>query len=265
MTVTVLIPTIAPGAWLDLAVTSALDSDSESLILVVFDGSEPAADAAWLADPRVSVHRLPSRGGLAAALNAGLRRATTPYVARLDADDIAMPGRFASQRSYLDAHPEAPLVSGAAACIDESGTITGHIGPRHGHASDDMRTDLLLRNYLIHPAVMYRRQAVLDVGAYDETLPFMEDYELWLRLACVGPLAMTTDEVIHYRLHANQMTKAAPPHGVHIRRIGAAKRRLAATIGVPRALSAAYHSLWLAAQVRRFVTARIRAAQAKRA
>src|SRR3712207_2326923 len=98
------------AAFLDEAIASVLGQDFEDLELVVVDdGSSdrtPEILAAWSGrDARVVVHRLETRRGLAAALNAGISVVRAPLIARLDADDVVLAGRFAAQVRALAGAP----------------------------------------------------------------------------------------------------------------------------------------------------------------
>ena len=79
-------------------------------------------------DSRLTVERQ-SRAGLARALNRALARARAPLIARLDADDMALPARLARQRAFLEFHPAVGLLGTAARVVDESDHEVGVIRP----------------------------------------------------------------------------------------------------------------------------------------
>ncbi|WP_067194575.1 glycosyltransferase [Microbacterium sp. XT11] len=263
MSTCVLLPTASTGEWLDLAVRSVLESDSTTRVLVVFDGVPPTLDRWWVKDERVSYLERTTSQGLAAALNAGLAAIDAEFVARLDADDVALRGRFLKQEEFLRSHPEFGAVSGSAILIDEAGMPLGHLDASAGSAAD-IRRSLLQRNRLIHPAVMYRRSVVVSAGGYDESLRYMEDYELWLRLSLETSIAATSEPVIKYRLHASQMTKAAPAHGQHVRKVLHGRRRLARSLGVSPIWVESLNAAWVANQFLRVLRARLRAKSLKK-
>ena len=150
-------------------------------------------------DSRVRVHRQEPRG-LAAALNAGCALATAPLIARMDADDVMLPGRLARQVAFLDAHPGVALLGGGVVLVDESGReIDREPGRLH--------LDFLARNELTHATVMMRADAFRALGGY--RLDQSEDYDLWLRFDERYGVAALPDLLVRYRLHPGQFSVTA--------------------------------------------------------
>jgi glycosyltransferase involved in cell wall biosynthesis len=131
-------------------------------------------------DRRVVVLKSPGHG-IVDALNAGLAAAKGEFVARMDADDIALPGRLAAQVEAMRAEPTLLALGTAATEIDADGTRQGEIAVATGSAA--IRERMQRENPLLHPTVTMRREAVLAVGGYRRALTHAEDYDLWLRLA----------------------------------------------------------------------------------
>jgi glycosyltransferase involved in cell wall biosynthesis len=175
--------------WVAGAVESVLTQTAGDLELVVIDDGSTDATADLLAavrDGRLRVHRQP-RAGLTRALNAALGLARAPLVARLDADDLALPERLARQRAFLAAHPEVGLLGTAAREVDEAGAPVREVRPPLDDAT--LRRALIRANPFVHSSVMARRAVVARAGGYDETLPVAQDYGLWMRLAGLTRLA----------------------------------------------------------------------------
>lgn len=151
-------------------------------------------------DPRVRVITTPN-GGVAKALNRCIDEARGKYLARMDADDVAMPDRFEKQAAYLDAHAECVCVGGQVMVIEPFGSPL-HVAE---HALDHETIDRELMNgrgwAMVHPAVMMRRQAVIDAGKYRLQYNHSEDLDLFLRLAERGKMANLPDVVLRYRHH----------------------------------------------------------------
>src|SRR5215831_17827958 len=104
------------------AVDSILASTVACDLYVVDDASRVPVEQMIAARPNVTIIRLPRNRGLAAALNVGLARILPlgyRYVARMDADDVSYPHRFASQIAFLDQHPEYAMVGSGARFIDD--------------------------------------------------------------------------------------------------------------------------------------------------
>jgi glycosyltransferase involved in cell wall biosynthesis len=147
--------------------------------------------------------RLISRAntGLVRALNEGVSLARGEFVARMDADDIALPERFAHQLAAFRANPRLAVVGGGFICIDAAGRRLIRLPQPTDDASIQQA---LLRGHcpLGHPTVMMRRDLLLAVGGYDQASYPAEDLDLWLRLGEVGGIVNVPEVVLRYRIHA---------------------------------------------------------------
>ena len=196
---------LAPAIDSVLAQTFA---DFEFLILD--DGSRDATRAILAdyaaRDPRIRVISRENRG-LVDSLNELLALARAPLVARMDADDICLPERFARQHAYLTAHPAVGVLGTWTADIDEHGQPYALEAVDHpvDHAGfvAAIAAGLPL---LCHPAVMYRRALVLSVGGYHRAFRHCEDLDLWLRLAGVTEIANLPERLLRYRHYGAQVS-----------------------------------------------------------
>jgi glycosyltransferase involved in cell wall biosynthesis len=198
--VSVLMPVHNGAPWVADAVGSVLAQTARDLELIVIDDGSTDATPELLArvtDPRLRVIHRP-RAGLTRSLNEALGLAHAALVARLDADDLALPERFARQRAFLDAHPDVGLLGTGAREVDAEGRDVAVVVP----PADDtaIRRALIRRNPFVHSSVMLRRDAVARAGGYDETLPVAQDYDLWMRMAGLTRLANLPEPLIVRRL-----------------------------------------------------------------
>jgi glycosyltransferase involved in cell wall biosynthesis len=136
-----------------------------------------------------------SMGNSLAAL---VQSAQTELCARADADDIHSSTRLEKQVAHMLAHPKVVALGSQAVLIDSHGR------PRRGSWScplHDAEVRWLTRwqSGLIHPAVLFRRSAVLRAGNYKDMKS--EDCELWIRLCPFGEIYSLPDVLIHYRRH----------------------------------------------------------------
>ena len=207
--VSVVLPAYDAGSDLVVAVHSVLQERDVSFeLLVIDDGSTDGSVERLLhsvSDPRMRVLRQPN-GGLSAALNRGLREARGQFIARMDADDISMPGRLAAQSEYLAAHPETVLVGGQIERL-----VAGEPQSRSSFPvdHDDIVRGLLARRHVLcHPAVMFRADAARHVAGYWEQ-GVAEDWDFFLKLSAVGRLANLPRTVLHYRFHAGGINATA--------------------------------------------------------
>jgi len=153
----------------------------------------------WAAeDPRVQVvHR--SNASLIASLNRAVRLASGELVARMDADDLCEPDRFAVQVRHMDKRPDVGILGGVAAYMDEGGTLTGRTWPRVSSAGVNAWR-LLFSTCICHPTVMMRRVVLDELGGYDPSALHAEDYELWSRAVFATRIENLPHVVLRRRL-----------------------------------------------------------------
>lgn len=156
------------------------------------------------ADKRVKIVSRPNTG-IVGALNDGLAAATGEFVARMDSDDLSTPDRFEKQVAFLREHLDRVLVGSQVMLIDPDGQA---LCPKKDTEYTHERIDeahLLGAWPLVHPTIMVRREAMTKLGGYRAKYQYLEDLDLFLRLAEVGKLASLEDVLLHYRLHTGSI------------------------------------------------------------
>lgn len=129
---------------------------------------------------------------LAFNLNYGLMVSKGEYVARIDADDVAMPDRIEKQLKCLIEY-NYDIVGSNLELIDDIGKTIGYkIYPEN---NNDIRRKMYFSNSIAHPSVMYRKSTILKVGGYVNGL-VTQDHDLWIRL-------MRDKNVIFYNIQEN--------------------------------------------------------------
>lgn len=177
-------------------------------VVVVQDGPIPAALAQCLtsltaAAPVPVVHVvLPDNRGLGPALVAGLVRCSYDIVARMDADDVSDPTRFAEQLPLLEAGADI-VGTGLREFVRDPGDPADVLGTRTP-PTDPRQIARAARFHdpFNHPTVVYRRRAVQAAGGYQD-LPLMEDYLLFARMIAAGARpANLAQPLVNYRVGA---------------------------------------------------------------
>jgi glycosyltransferase involved in cell wall biosynthesis len=174
-------------------------------VVIVRDGPVPPALARTLADLAagspvpVRVLELPRNGGLGPALDAGLAACRHDVVARMDADDLSLPHRFAVQLPMIESGLDlvgAGLVEFGDHPDDLVGTRVPPVDPV------DIAARARFADPFNHPTVVYRRDLVRAVGGYSD-FALMEDYLLWAKLLVAGAkVANTAEPLVKYRVGA---------------------------------------------------------------
>lgn len=175
--------------------------------VIVNDGSSDGTREylEQISDPRfVIMHQ--ENTGIAGAVNAGLARCTGKYIARLDADDVALPTRLAEQAAYLDAHPDVGLLGTQVVPLGERSTGPNLRLPlEHDAIMRDLRAG---RHAVAHSSIMMRAEVLRSVGGY-WSHPFGEEYDLMLRVGEAARLANLDRVLLHYRVHQSSMNGSA--------------------------------------------------------
>ena len=159
------------------------------------DGSEQKLRVWQQRDARIKVYSNGSNAGLAASLNKAFKEASGQYLARMDGDDIAFPDRLQRQVVFLDTHPQYALVSAGCVLFDEQ----GEWGMRINKDTPEKR-DFLWGSAFLHPATVFRRDALMDAGGYRvcrDTLR-TEDYDLFMRMYAKGYIGYNIHEPLLY-------------------------------------------------------------------
>jgi glycosyltransferase involved in cell wall biosynthesis len=143
--------------------------------------------------------------GLTRSLNKGLAIATGEYIARQDADDISLPERLSEQVAYMASHPEVTFISSGVQYIDEQGQETWKYTPSCDPIV--LRWHLLFYNPIRHSTVLWRRALVAEqVGDYDPTFIYSQDYDLWVRIAEKFSIQTLPLILVKLRWHESSIT-----------------------------------------------------------
>lgn len=144
--------------------------------------------------------------GLVASLNQMLTLARAPWVARMDADDVCRPDRFARQMAFLRKNPDHGVISCDCNDIGPDGEPVSRPPIYRPLTHEGLMANIESGPTLNHNAVIYLRSAVLAAGGYRPAFAHAEDYDLWLRLSQVTRMANLPDQLCSYRLYPGQVS-----------------------------------------------------------
>lgn len=200
MTIGVIIPTYNHARFLGHAISSVrTQTRPADEIIVVDDGSTD--------DPAAVVYDYPGvrliqqeHLGTSAARNRGLRSCMASHVVFLDADDRLLPHALETGLKWAAKHPDCAFIYGAHRDVTEGGEVLKdyHYCPISGDPHLDFARGNLVR---MQASAVFRRDRLMAVGGYDETLELSEDYDLYLRLARDYNIASHQSIVAEYRWH----------------------------------------------------------------
>lgn len=189
------------------AVESVLAEEDSGFEFIIIDDASSDGTTDYLnalSDRRAVVHRNERNLGLTASLNIGLGMAHGEFVARIDADDMVFPGRLKAQTDALSR-------SGAQICFCRCRIRDQDSGSEW--MSPEMDWPLIRWRSLFdnafgsHPAVMFRRRAIVEAGGYDEKFRQAQDYDLWNRCLVRGfRFVYVPGAYVLYRSHPGAIT-----------------------------------------------------------
>lgn len=203
--VTVLIPVFNGNKHLHEAIESILKQEYKNWDMLVIndfgsdDGSAETVQSYAESDSRIQLIQNTERLGLAESLNMGIRMAKGKYIARLDADDIAMPARLRKQVEFLESNPNI------AVC----GSWQHHFGAADWIHKPPEKPELckaytLFHCHLCHSTLMLRKNAFIENNLFYDGSFLIEDFELWSRAVGIVNFANIPEVLGKYRRHNTQ-------------------------------------------------------------
>ena len=196
--------------YLEDAVASVINQELQSWeLILVLDRPTPNLHETVdkLIDRDTRIRKIESPGsGIVDALNIGLQSAHSELIARLDSDDLMQPNRLFLQKNFLLKSPKVACVGSQMIFINSEEIILGV--SNYPVNFSQIQSHLLYQNCMGHPAVMFRKKEVLEVGGYRKFLTGVEDYDLWLRLSKAFQLSNINLPLTRYRISPNQYSKS---------------------------------------------------------
>ncbi len=171
------------------------------------DGSRALVAACAAADTRLKLLGNRTRLGQSAGLNKAAGAARAPWLAVLDADDVALENRLERQVDFIARHPDVKAAGSLAYYIDAGGR-------RIGKAQHDLATLEVFRRYMergeaigfLHSGAFIERATLERVGGYRTAFEPANDGELWNRISEIGPILIQQEYLVEYRVHSQSLS-----------------------------------------------------------
>ena len=227
--VTVVVKSYNHASYIRECIQSALDQDFEDFELVVTDDGSTDGTPEIIrqfSDPRIRLKILPSNTGISQAMNEAIGRSRGTYIAILNSDDFALPGRLAYQVKYLDAHPTISALFGSPLLVGEDSRPTGAQWPHPMPVTKPekvsrtgwLRHFFLKGNCLCAPTAMIRRESYARAGAYDPRLTNLQDLDIWVRFLLSGlNIILLPEQFTAFRVRENNLNTSAPRPDTRLR------------------------------------------------
>jgi len=225
--VSVILPVHNGGSYIAAAIESILSQTYDHFELIVIndastDNTGSIVQELAAGDKRIRYLENETNLRVVQTLNKGITLAEGKYIARMDADDIALPDRFETQVGFLEANTDIGIADVLMEYIDEKGESLNRCNARVFHPRE-IRKKLAWTNVLGHSSIMGRAE-LFKAFRYDNI--YYEDYELWLRMTESGVRMAKIDRpLLRYRIHTESITAQALNNGTHFRKLAATKAR----------------------------------------
>ena len=159
-------------------------------------------------------------GGISSGRNLGILSAKGKYIQLLDSDDLITPNKLQNEIEFLSEHHEVDIVYSGARYFYSNDpkrelhiySDTGWTGVIEIDRSDQLVLEAILnRNPFVTSAPLYRSSVFKDIGIYDESLQYIEDWDFQIRCALAGKvfhyLGYNPDQSTLIRLHDRNISK----------------------------------------------------------
>ena len=205
--VSVIIPTYNRGRLITRAIDSVLNQTYRNLeIIIIDDGSNDQTGSILGSYKNRIQYFYQENQGISAARNRGIKEAKGSYIAFLDSDDEWVEDKLAIQVEILDKNPNIGIIHNKMIILNEQGV---KVGTKPTNDSGKTFQELIeFIGDLPTSSVITRSQCFQKVGVFDESLPTMEDFEMWMRIAKNYEIYEFRDKCLAYsHCHEGQITK----------------------------------------------------------
>ena len=240
--VTVLMTVFNGGPFLEVAIDSILAQTYQDFRFLIVDDCSTDNTREIIRsyqDDRIDILCLKQNMGQTASLNVGLKNAKTQWIARMDADDFSAPTRLEEQMRRLESDPSISCLGTYVWTFsDTPSKADTEITPPLTH--EDIKRFLLHDSPMVHGSIIMDRQAVLDVGGYNDHYRISADVDLYDRLLVDHLAANLPIKLLGIRRHAGQISREpiAFDENINIARV-----RLSSSIYSPQELATVRRAL----------------------
>jgi hypothetical protein len=179
-------------------VESARSAGRDIEIVVVDDASCDETAEVCRGFSGINYVRVDRNQRVGGARNIGLVASRGEYLSFLDDDDIRLPGSLDAQLEALAREPQAGLIYGQAIVSDQEGKAKRNSYPIEC-PQGDIFWKLLSQNFIPCGSVVFRRSCLSSVGLLDDSIPGLDDWDLWVRIAEIYPIMALETPLIIWR------------------------------------------------------------------
>lgn len=209
-TITVLMPVYNVEKYVAFAIESIISQTFEDFKLLIIDdaSTDHTLDVIHqYHDKRIEIIRNHTNLGIANSLNKGLALVDSPYVARMDGDDIAKSTRFEKQLAYMKFNSNLSIVGSHMELIDNNGIVLKKQEKRIGNTN--IQIDLFCgHTCLAHPSIIIKKSELDKYYLrYDSAYQYAEDYDLYCRASQNIEFDNYPETLVQYRIHPESVSQ----------------------------------------------------------
>ena len=183
--VSVIIPTICRREELQRAIRSVLAQDYSDLELIVVNDSIDPQDQGWLRDNyqhKATLLHTSGKKGANAARNIGIKNSRGEFIAFLDDDDEWLPNKISMQIGFMKKNDSGLCYTGKNIINESTGKKEWYSFEKSNYFK--LKKTIFAKNYIGTTSCTLIRKTVFDnIGLFDESLPVLQDYDLFIRIA----------------------------------------------------------------------------------
>ncbi len=212
--VSVCIPAYNSAVYIKKTMESVLEQNYKNIELVVVDDcskDDTLKVAGSVKDSRIRIVKNKKNLGMTGNWNKCLAEARGDYIKLICADDILYRDSIEKELQALLEHPEVTLVMSDTALIDEHGKRTGWFKryPKAGllEGKKVAKRALIFKSFFGAPCnTLFPRSSYEKAGGFDPEFPYILDFDMWLRMACLGKIYVIHEELNGFRVRNDSNT-----------------------------------------------------------
>ncbi|MFA5021558.1 MAG: glycosyltransferase family A protein [Patescibacteria group bacterium] len=207
--VSVLLTAYNNQAYIKQAIESILNQTFSEFEFIIID--DASTDNTWAIisdyaakDLRIRIYKNGLNLGISKNRNRLISLARGEYIVWQDADDISLPNRLANQVSFMQSQPEVAISGGYLQFFNET---QGNLSIRkYAVADKELRAKIFRYSPLAQPSAIVRKDALVKIGGYDETLAVAEDLDVVFRIGQDYKFANLAQVLVLYRQQSQSIT-----------------------------------------------------------
>lgn len=206
--VSVIIPTYNREEYISDTVQSVLDQSYRDFEIIVIDDGSTDNTAEKLEKYNSKIKLIRQKNSeRAVSRNNGIKNSSGKYIAFLDSDDKWVPNKLEKQIKILDNKSQFILVYSACLRMNETSNVIKSAKRQLDGYSGNVFEKLLLRNFIVSPTPIIRRDYFEKTAGFQTKYIPYEDWELWLRFSLLGNFYFIEEPLAYYRIHPQQSVK----------------------------------------------------------